>query len=534
MAWTLRLYRDITPNEGRNTHYVFTTALDYINELESARIGAILTLDNFRINANRAEINATPTLEEIFNEITYAIVYDADTKYFRAYWVTSSVNESGMIKLTLNVDLWASSIMGARFSDMHITRCNKNVGDYVYDDIKNYNSNFTASNIQRLGITSNLNNFALVIRLAYNVDQSIFGDEQITKSEIVYINLGTFNSFVNALDGQGQYNNIDIIFKISDILGGVFGISGGNRDFNAQVLRAWIVPAVAVEVSGASVYEYAVYDVKTKSQMTVFVTKTLPTLTRILPHNYIVNYPASSYLFPNNELVNIQLTAGTPLNGVRMRRQALPVANYRFIFSNEDVKVIVADGVQEIDITNSFEITITDNNGTTTTLVRIANILGATISQGSNIVSSGIKSGAVGLGASFAGAMGTMLSSFKDATPLKALNSGNASNVYLNVADANTLLFPLAYTFVSSLEDEHEHALEFGAKFDIIAQSLATLESASFILSTMWTYNNQSKRFSREDETYVLIDQMTLDGVQENAKDYIKNEFGRGIFYKSI
>lgn len=540
MAWTLRLYRNITPNEGRNTHYVFTTALDYINELESARIGAILTLDNFRINANRAEINATSTLEEIFNEITYAIVYDADTKYFRAYWVTSSVNESGMIKLTLNVDLWASSIMGARFSDMHVTRCNRRIDNFMYfDEIKKIESIATSQGLlfARMGKDPiNIDYFSVIFQLNFNVSANLFGDNQITRTALYSASVRTILNAISSV-ATNNYANVNALEKLADALGGVYKVAGGNK---AQIVRTWIVPTsdFIVETSAQ-----APYNVVTKCHYSDLVDANFnvePVAPKVI--NYTCDLASvlrSQYSHTTESARAWQathaLTIGGSTNGLKIKRGINSLALYRLVYSATDLRVLVTDGINDVDITQQFEFSVTGNNETQTTLTRTLNLLGGELRLINGVVGGAISGGNAG---AFLGAsrfLSGTLEQVKDARTLSPISTGDAStNLYVSDDRPAYFYSPYRVYYINSANDEIENALQYGAMVDTFVNDLGVAPTRELLLPTSWTFNGVSKTFDRADETFIAIDDMTLDGVQENAKDYIKNEFGRGIFYKSI
>ena len=538
MAWTLRLYRSITPNEGRNTHYVFSTALDYINELESARIGDIL-LDNFRINANRAEINATPTLEEMINEITYVIVYDADTNYFRAYWVTSSVNESGMIKLTLNVDLWASSIIGARFSDMHVTRCNRAIDNFMYfDPIKKCKAIASAQGnfFSRLGNESiDIDFFVVVMQLNFNVSSDVFGNNQITRNALYQVNAKTLLDALNTA-ATNNYTNINALERIADALGGVHEVAYGNK---AQVTRAWIIPSSDVTNSGYSAE--TPYTIKSKchySDLAEASFSVLPVAPRIITYSCDITSILQNDGQTTQQARGFQathaLTLGALTSGYNLARGINSLAIYKLVYSADDVRVLVSDGINERDITKAFEFSVTGNNATETIFTRISNMLGRDLDYVNQVVGGYMSGGGAGAYMGMSKFASSYMRAFSDASPLNPISTGDASTNYFNPNTPNKLLPPYRVYYFESANDEIENALMNGANVDCFISSLPT-SSTSFVVPTQWVFDGVTKVYSRAfAETFIMIDDMKLDGVQENAKDYIKNEFGRGIFYKSI
>lgn len=558
MAWTLRLYRGITPNEGRNTHYLFSSALDYINELESARIGDIL-LDNFRINANRAEINATPTLEETFNEITYAIVYDADTRYFRAYWVTSSVNESGMIKLTLNVDLWASSIMGARFGDMHVTRCNREIDEGGYfDDIKQCRAIINGEgdiSLDANNLTLPLSQLAVVFKLQFVTSQHLFGTQTISETKLFYF---TAQQLYDAMRGAivdkdghptGKYDSINIIEKISNWLGGVYGTEAQVSTLPAQVVRAWLVPLTIVE-SEPSYVSYRMDGIVSKCSLTAYE-ECYMDARPVCPLRFVKKFELLNVLSrglsdpwtARDGVARFNWTAGTPFNGLNLSRRVHGELSFIFSFETDALKVLVDEGGRQADVSNAFELSVTGNNNTESTLIRILNAIG----YGLNVATGVFKSGASGASGGTAGVVaglitgvadtaGSLLSSATYGRPLSQVSTGDGAGTYaVYEASGNIkVASPYRLTRYESVQDEIENANENGVNYDTFISSLDEATEKRLVCSSTWLFGNVVKTFSRTDETYIAINDMKLDGVQENAKDYIKNEFRRGIFYKSI
>lgn len=543
MAQTLRLYSKIKPNEGRNTHYVFTSSFDYITAIDGDRVGVPLSLDNYRINGNIAKITATPTLEETMNEITYIAVYDDVTNYFRAYWVKSSALQSGYIILELEVDLWASSIKGATFSEMHVTRCNRLIDDAIYfDKLSHVNTAPTAGQwfFARLGTQAiNPSYFDIVFQLNFNVSDSGFGDNQISRTALYRANIGAILSAMEAVLPEGtSYASINPLERLADALGGVYGVTTAGASPNkAQVVRAWIMFSGDIPSGySADVPEGVVFKChySNRADVTFSVKGVAPAVVRY--NISIEDILRTQYGYTRQQARDFQAThylqLGTKESGLELLRGDYTRGQFKIIFSMTDVRVIVTDGVKETDITSGFEFSVTGNNATETALNRIFNCIGWELKFFAGGIEAYLSKGSIGTLLYAGKQLGGIFEMMKEAPTLSAISTGDVgTSLYV----PNSTLFnpPFYFYAVSSLEDEIEHALYNGGNLDTYISNL-NVGTNNFIVSTSWTFNGQSKEFARTDETFIAIDEMKLDGVQDIASEYIKGEFKRGIFYKII
>lgn len=544
MSQKLRLYRGIRPNCERNTHYVFASASDYIAEIESKRVGAVLTLDNYRINNNVAKINAGATFEEIMHEISYIVVYDDETKYFRAYWVTSSALQSGFLILELNVDLWASSIIGAKFDEMHVVKCNRKIDEYMYfDDIKRPRAGNPVSIIPfRYGNLS-LSEIAVIVKISWNGKQNVYGDDAITKTGLYYC---TAQHIFDAVKGAvtsggsptGEYDNFAFLDKVADCIGGIYAVQGSYGGvLNAKALRLWLLPIGDLSASGYTALAPAV--IKSKSLYSKGEDVALS-------FNALVPFDGAFYIdiataLTQGSVSNVydfiashDLIVGTPHNGFRPLRGINSHVKFRTSLQTDEIKISVGDGKNEKDISSAFEISLTTANDTPTFLSKMISTLGDALTQGINAGRSYEKGGVAGVALSGASSIAGALSKFADATPLAPTSNGDGTTSFIRPYYPNSMNSPYRITAIESCDDEIENAHFNGANVDAFISLLSEASNASLLLSTSWAFNGKAKAFGRTDETFIAIDEMRLEGVQTKASDYIKGEFRRGIFYKII
>ena len=541
MARSLYVYQLITPNKGQGTHYLYdpNDEVDvrlYMTAL-SASLLATIPLDNYRINNNVAKVNATATLTGVLNNITYVIDYDNEGDYFRAYWVDNSALQSGFIVLNLSVDFWASTFAGyTQLHDMHVTRCNRQIDHFAYfDDIKKFKALSSAQGY----INSRLGNddlaidyFNVVFQLSFNVSSGSFGNNQITRTALY---TATARSIRNALSSVAEHNYADIntLEVLADALGGVYQVSGNNK---AQILRAWIIPSTDISNAG---YDTEVPEsVKTKSHYSDLHDATF-NVYAIAPRVFTYSVDIASLLnSAGYSKYDFQCTHNLVLgainNGLKLRRSLNTLGLYKITYGMTELRVTITDGANEIDITNAFEFSVTGNNATESTLTRILNCLGTELSIGAGVFKGAQSGGTAGAWASAVSALGGILSSIKDATPLSPISTGDAGTSYFAYNKPLYLAVPYRLYYMESENDEIENALYRGANVDTYVDDLSVPPTKSFLVSTSWTFDGVSKTFARGGETFIAIDELKITGAQSEAEKYIKEEFARGIFYKIL
>ena len=261
----LYLYKQISPNLD-DIHYYFNTPTQYKNALISSLVKSV-DIDNYRINTNVIKVTLDTTLTEaIADTITYAIderVENNVITYFRCYHVNRINIQSGFVILMCSVDLWASYLYKASITNLNVTRCNRNIGVGLLDEMTGTKGTYTRSYCAVNGRTSGSNNELWAINYAYivfalklNISQNT--DGAISRIRLFAFNLGTLKAlyYQKAVDAHADANGLftasiqNPVELAKDLVSGIYGIKGYNgfgltTTLNAVVLGAWFCPNIS-------------------------------------------------------------------------------------------------------------------------------------------------------------------------------------------------------------------------------------------------------------------------------------------------
>lgn len=517
MARQLRLYSGINPNQDKNLHYFFSNASLFINELQSHLI-ATIPLDNYRINLNTAKVALSNDGISManFEKVTYIIDYDDVTKYFKCYYVDSILLQDYAI-YNLSVDLWATYIINASFSNIHVTRCNRALNPKgTYDEVletyereeQNANFNYIGDN----GIIDDDQVF-IVYLVEYNVEQSaLWGDQHVSTT-------GLFATRLSDLRGTRAKSAIEIAV---DAVGGIIKI---DNNMDARVLQAWLLPQWLVDIGEASgdiqQSKYYAFNAKGKDGTYTF-------------NGYLVNPSHKDMdLIGNTFELNYETYIGTRNNCYKTKRfvnkYMNEIALHAFVGTNS-LQVVIIQGDDEKDLTKDFEVTLTTNNGEVTGIRAVADVIGKTLTSTLGFFASKKTFGSWGGASAFAKSASSEIKT--DPTISSAVGSGDASNLYWrpiwpNETDQNEikkLYFPIIKERFKSTRDEEMHARMEGANFDeYISGFEYPLTKALLGTGTHLTF----------EYTYIVAS-CTIEGVPSDAKDLINNKLDNGIYYKVL
>lgn len=527
MARQLYLYSGINPNTEGVRHYFFNTASQYLNELQSHLV-ANIPLDNYRIVLNTAKIPLTAPLNIAnYNSISYIIDYDVTTNYFVCYYVDSIILEDYII-YNLSVDLWATYILKASFSNIHVTRCNRHLSNNgIYDEIENTNYEMTYDFLTPTpeGEAYDDDNqiydeYVYVVYLAeFNVQQSVFGDDHISKTMLFATPCGEFrNKFLIQKDSTLE--------RALDAIGGIYQVQGsGSAWTDARIIQAWVMPSSLIDLGertgDVSQTQYLTF--KSKGAM----------VTDAQFKGYVV-YPAHKKLefrdIENN--INKALYFGVLNEGLKLKRYTSDVlyAELHAYVSINTINVVMTQGDNQKDLTKDFMTTLTTNAGVVTTGRRIAQALSRSVSLGTSI-SSDISKG------QYANAGLSLVKGIADMVPNvnidKAIGGGDGSlNFYrpqfYDEDDPtyidDVLQNPFKLCKFTSVNDENQHARLYGARFnEMIADFLAPQQQA-----LLGTGNHLTLT-----DTYIVAN-CRIEGLPTEARNEVLRKLNSGIYYKYL
>lgn len=525
MARQLLMYKGITPNVSDNRYY-YCSPQDFLTEIHANLIGSI-DLDNYRLEANMAKINYAVLPLADAEKVTYLIEYDASTNYFNCFHVEHVEVRNDFALYRISIDLWQTYIWQGSLSNIHITRCNRNIGDGVYDEIANTKPasvGYTSNDIYMAtwdgaGWLTSDKNYAyedyivIVFAVEYNVEQQVFGSDHISETGLYCVDFTTLRGLVDATHANSAGVNI-----ASDIIGGIYGVasSWGGSELDARVINAWIMPTAFLTKSGYG------HNFKSKSSYAGNSNVTF-LAEQVLPRRSIKDVVD----LPNSP--NYAVYFGTFNNGLKLKHYTSSNLRVKVItnVSQTSLNVLVEQGENQKDITSAFEVTLTTNAGVTTGIRQFAKAFSNAVSMGSSMAKDLAKGDVSSAGLGLAKGVVDMI-------PLKpsidgAIGGGDGGTTFYSThttTSGNVTTYythnPLCAFYFESTCDEEAHARLYGALFD--AYNITDLED-------LLTYSLLGT--GTLTDTYVKAT-ARLEGVPLDARNYILSNLGNGVYLKII
>lgn len=525
MGRTLYLFRKIHPNSGNNTHY-FGTRWQFLNTLNASgnRVGVFVE-NSYRIETGHIKLQS---MEGNYDAVTYAIDADDETGYFKAYHIKSNKVISGYVDFEITPDHWGSCIDLADFSKIHVNRCNRNLGHGWYDEVPG--SYIDANNYyepaiyasSKLSKAAAINNFCVYFIADCVISQNLLGQDAITARRIYAMPLNLFFTIAEstqpASGGKG-YKPVEIA---AAIVSGIYKyVASSPRDYSVQVRSIFIAP----------------YNLKARyydkfESISMFDTRQ--------PKAYICDafIEPLTYAIPAQD-IQYDYYLGAGLNAKPLKRYidaADCLVQYIFTISQNGLKVVLRQGNHDDDITDAFMLPITNNAEQVDVLARIAQ--GVSFAFGmAGSVKKGIEGdtfGAISSGAtqvarlfSNGGASPASLAGQGDAVTTFGWTIPSAEPPYDDPDNPGQTITPTAaemsnpFTIFKfkSLRDENEHARLNGANFDKFIASFASAASSPLLGTGTLT------------DTFIAVDSVEIEGMQEDAEEFVRSELARGIYY---
>lgn len=474
------LYKNKLPNYGENTHVFFNDVNDFVSYLGTAFLQ--FSEDRYTMNGNIAEVQLTAAAD--LDDVTY-IAWNNNGAW-RFFYVRSAVYQSGYAIFTLDVDLWATHIARATFSNIRVTRCNRNIGTGVYDPIPAT----VERNFVQLGDGINVNDLAVVYVVAFATGVS----------SILVNNAGTSIGVF----AQEMKNDDDLPAGQSlidwwvDIVSGIYSAKATIGDLDANVLKAYIVPKNVLAIKSGAV---PVFKVKTPS----FSGELTPSY-EVAPFIYPVRFKID--IDPNKKYF-----VGTKHAGVELVRTTKPTTVfYNYIVKQDGLQVIVQQGDRMLDITDAFAVGLTSNDGNFTATERVARTLQVvgSIASGSFQIMQG--------GAGYVtGALtaGNALMNVIEQGNARYAQGGDGVSTFRNLAGGAQS--PYYMQTNDSIDDEAANARLYGAVFNKQVASMNDIFSAPLLGTGTLT------------DAYFAAE-VRVNGVPTDARDVIAAAIRGGIY----
>ena len=539
----LHLYKNITPNTD-DKHYYFTTPTQFKTALASSLVKSI-TLDNYRINANLIKVALDATITEaVADTLTYAIDERVDNNvvtYFRAYHVNRIAIQSGYVILYCSVDVWASYFYKASISNLVVTRCNRNIGTGLLDDMAGTKGSLTRTYCAVSGHTSGSNNelwnnddVYIVFALKFNIKQNT--DGAISRIRLFAFNIRTIRKlYYDYAVAQGA-TGVDLysasiqnpIELAKDLVSGIYGIKGYNgfnfpTTLNAVVLSAWFINGVSVTANTnttiATQWHRQYADDIEINPLEVLDIETTTTLT--IANDF-----------------DKQLYVGTRQNGLKLQRttEANISVVIKVIPATDKLTIIAMQGDHQQDITSAFAVTL----GTTDGDISAERALLSAFESATKVIGSGfamvkgaqsgnpfmLSSGILGFTNSVSEVIGKGRSNHIGGQ----INGGDGSIAFnryyggdIDHPEENykiPLTNPYVINAYTSINDEKTNVRLYGAKFS----ELTTFTSV-FTASLLGT--------GTLTDTYIQA-LCNVDNIPTDASDTIKAKLSNGIYLVNL
>ena len=532
MARKLHLYNFIKPNAGNERHYMFSNPANYVSFLDNyIYLGSsvnFLNIDypNYRIINGRVLLSGHFAVrEKALMNATYIVDYDDGTGVMFAYWVKSIRCYSELVEINVERDEWATGFSGLTFENVHITRCNRNIGDGLYDLPPATKNPLKVVDFFGFAAYSAISNYYLVMKLRHVVEVGYFGNQDLTTDMLVAIKLSDFDALFTSAASQ----NFTILDLAARFCGGVYGVSTlvEFANLKANVLEAWIIPAFFLNVPLIT------------PPLTISVKSKVP---------YVGGGDVTASCVPVSagrkyavfNLRDLDIThkwfCGGLSDGLQfqMPTDTNAVMTCYFDTSTDNIKITLCLGDVQKDVSNEFTIPIIGSGEVADGLQKlsvIAKELSTGISRGMSLISTktggemAAKGAQIGL---------DYLSRFTDRSgqSLTGQNVSGSGSVNYSVTfnngwvslsgRTNYVYSPLKFIGFPSMRDEETHAWLKGAQFDLYNSNFSTIDAA--------THLGADPLLTLRDDTFIAVDNFDLYGCDVDVESYVRSEFLRGIY----
>lgn len=518
MARELYIFKSVLPNYDNNTHYYFTDALAYFDYLTQNYYHIFLPLDNSRDNTNVIKVSAS-AFDFDYNEATYVIdceirpsIAGAPRKllYWKCFYINTSTLQSGFVRMTLSVDYWGTYIYKANLSNYQITRCNRNIGEGLYDKPKITSSlpvQFIADG------TISESDITIVFKASVIIYKEEGFNDYINTIEYYAMTLSDIRTKVGNMSAGNLSNEMDGITLASMYISSIFATAGSSEwdNLEAQVLEIYALPSAWVDMTSVSMSFKIKSMFNPMSILTDSDFKTIYNKTR---------FKYKTFTIPQDS-VNRRYRVGTFKNGLWLDLKT--ETNYYAIhhmISNGGINITMDNGIEQIDISNEFKIPVLAK-GYGSDISENLGIMGKFLSKLCNI---GMKLTTPLTAPSGLFSIPELIASFQSSiAPTTNEGSGNAFTTFANsltaTAIANRQLnSPFGYFQVASIDDEDAKARKTGAMFYICDMDLPTIATHTLLGS------------GTDTRTYAVVN-CEVDGVPTEARNTIRNKLLAGIYY---
>ena len=549
-----------------NEHYYYGSVASILTALSSQDV--TFTEDNYRLNNNVLRIAFTDSFT-VNVAITKHTVVHVIGDYKRVYNVLRYEIQSGYIQYDLEVDLWHTYIYDADVRNLRVNRSTRDI-QINGEHMGFYKKPLQAMKAQKFipldlsggeaeHVEVDASEFSLVLAVKYNLFQSQTGS--MSKTQLFSFDIGwLLETYCDAVEDAGNTAAVNRCVQdvIGDLLSGLYEVEATvtladqtTQTFTvkAELKNAWIIDSALLWEFGQEAGMYTNLKLKFRSKHVGWDDIALKPNwiscsdgRQIQGNGYTLPAKVRELTFDNTK-PNCHYLIGTPHANMEVNALYGGIkAELRCTTDIDDLKVLLIQGDQELDITSAFSLNFTAVDGDITLeryiLDAIQNALPLISSWGSvaNSALTGNVFGALS-GASnvFGHATSMILNSpqFAQRTGLN-VKAGNAGMAFFaNYSRWGAYLGLLTNPYcVVEIEDEITEIDELqynGLVYDITVSTLHNIFT-NFDATTGTTVAGTVDGYD-----YLQCSQMTFNGnVPKEAQQYIYNKLVGGIRIKEL
>ena len=509
----LYLYKNILPNVGNNTFFVFEDLTKYDEMLEQYKFSSI-NENAYTYNDGVIRVNG------VFANLwacTYIKIVAKDN-IPRYYHVENVVFQSNFYYIYISLDLWATFMPDLSIKNIYVERCSKKCINSHTCAFENgmLNGEFGFESINQPGKT--------------DITSSWYDNSDLLLLFTVIIKNGTASIFSNGASTRYNTYAIDLYDESGLSVSQVSCIYGSkimsDKEYPAGVVDAYIVPKqlltpllremnpdssgtypVRFQSGPEGVYNFnAKYSIKNGYYTVDF--KGIDDIINLDPLGlyYLTTNSGFMYKIPNKTKTSIKL---------------------KTVFSDNKLNFyIICDG-ESVDITNAFDFTLSANDANTTALQKVqqgVSMLGNIASSVFQIASggAGIVSGGLQLSQAALNAIG-------ENKPRIVQGGGAGANFYTT----ETIKTPFLIMHFLSTEGNIGHAIaEKGGIIDYVITK-GTSDKTPF--KRIYNSENLPTVIGFDDVGGVYLKGIAkADNVNLDVKRFVEDSIRTGIYFKVI
>lgn len=519
MAREIRIYNTAF-NRDELAHIMHSSLSSYLTFLENYRMRTY-TSESYRITENRLLLSVLPTTgATISNTQARRVVYAAEVETENGaitsasfYFVSNGLEKSGFYEFSLSRDLWAEHIRNAVFSQFHITRCNREIGNGIYDEVKATTG--ALFNFYGSSLNVPISDYAAVFSAAIVVKANGFGGDPITQTFLFYIPLEDI-----AAAAISDFAALDIMEKVRFVIGGIkecgSSWAGWPSTNNMQVLNCWILPKTVAKSGDIGLFVVKSESIVTGGEHAFTNVMIVKNGTYLIQQSIISLLGGNApYRYPNSHI-----EFGTRGHTMKLLRYTNnDVVYVRFFVTSSDVRAQVEQGNKMEDISAAFALDLNINNQVGTGVQQMANETAKVVTLLA-AAAKGYANGGVGAAALTLGT-GALSMIGQQGANAPSCNNGDAFTTF-GLNDANYLQQPFVVASTLSNEDEDEHAYYIGATYDIYRSDFAIIQACNHL--------GKVSSDKQRDGTFITSDSFDVEYLPVEVEDYVRAEFGRGIW----